>query len=606
MQETKLELDQTDKEHPCSVHNDAIKAEEAEEDDPWALPEVNLQYTKWSELTSGQRCARVLLGITKTALLLGCLYFFVCSLDLLSNSFRLIGGKTAGSVFQNSAILSNPVAGLMLGVLATVLLQSSSTTNGIAISLVVAKGLVHISVCSVRDAIPIVMGANIGTSITNTLVSLGQLGNRDHFRRAFAGATVHDMFNWVAVCVLLPLEAATGYLYHLSKAVVGAMSFPENGEKRRRQQFLKAITTPFTKLIIRVDKKLLEEIAKGNDDAYHKSIIKRCCKMSSARYLRPDNSSISDSSWGNVSGSTIAVNKSGAIETQPCLKPCQFLFRSVTWSDTTVGVVLLVLTLVLLSACFFTLVRTLYSALRGPILKLLKRFINADFPGRLSFFTGYVAIAIGTGVTMVIQSSSVFTSALTPLVGIGILSLERMYALTLGANLGTTFTAVIIALSQSSSDMPIAFQVALCHVFFNVSGTLIFYPLPFMRTPIKMAKFLGNTTAKYRWFVAVYMIGMFVALPSAVFGLSSASWVALVCVAVPVATVVLMVIVINGLQSRKPTVLPKILRSWDFLPECMRSLEPCDRMFEKIASKFTCCCKKKETEELQAKREENL
>jgi sodium-dependent phosphate cotransporter len=61
----------------------------------------------------------------------------------------------------------------------------------------------------VDNAVPIVMGANIGTSVTNTIVALGQITNAQEFRRAFAGATVHDMFNWLTVLVLLPLEVAT-------------------------------------------------------------------------------------------------------------------------------------------------------------------------------------------------------------------------------------------------------------------------------------------------------------------------------------------------------------------------------------------------------------
>jgi hypothetical protein len=72
------------------------------------------------------------------------------------------------------------------------------------------KHIVLFSVLDVKRAIPIVMGANIGTSVTNTLVSIGQITNVSDFRRAFAGATVHDMFNWLAVIVLLPLEVATG------------------------------------------------------------------------------------------------------------------------------------------------------------------------------------------------------------------------------------------------------------------------------------------------------------------------------------------------------------------------------------------------------------
>lgn len=54
------------------------------------------------------------------------------------------------------------------------------------------------------------MGANIGTSVTNTIVALGQVGDRDEFRRAFAGATVHDMFNWLTVIIMLPIEWISG------------------------------------------------------------------------------------------------------------------------------------------------------------------------------------------------------------------------------------------------------------------------------------------------------------------------------------------------------------------------------------------------------------
>lgn len=76
----------------------------------------------------------------------------------------------------------------------------------------VITDLIHlyILVFTVKHAIPVVMGANIGTSVTNTIVSLGQVTKKNEFRRAFAGATVHDMFNWLTVLVFLPLEAGTG------------------------------------------------------------------------------------------------------------------------------------------------------------------------------------------------------------------------------------------------------------------------------------------------------------------------------------------------------------------------------------------------------------
>ncbi|KAI0222246.1 Sodium-dependent phosphate transport protein 2A, partial [Lamellibrachia satsuma] len=93
-------------------------------------------------------------------------------------------GKAAGKAFSSNAILNNPVSNLMMGILATVLLQSSSTTTSIVVTMVAADLL------TVRPAIFIIMGSNIGTSVTNTIISLGQVTNRDEFRRAFAGATV--------------------------------------------------------------------------------------------------------------------------------------------------------------------------------------------------------------------------------------------------------------------------------------------------------------------------------------------------------------------------------------------------------------------------------
>lgn len=106
------------------------------------------------------------------------------------------------------------------------------------------------AVVSVEVAIPIIMGCNIGTTITNTIVSLGQAGEKDQFRRAFAGATVHDVFNWTVVCILLPIEVLTGYLYHLSSRLVSIMDLNADPGKI---QGLSVITDPLTDLIIQVN-----------------------------------------------------------------------------------------------------------------------------------------------------------------------------------------------------------------------------------------------------------------------------------------------------------------------------------------------------------------
>ena len=194
---------------------------------------------------------------------------------------------------------------------------------------------------------------------------------------------------------------------------------------------------------------------------------------------------------------------------------------------------------------------------------------------------------VGMGVTILFQSSSVFTSALTPLVGMGLITVERMYPLTLGSNLGTTVTSILAAFTADAEKLKETLQVSLCHLFFNISGILLYYPLPFMRVPIPIAKMLGNTTAEYRWFAVAYMILMFVILPIGVFALSLAGSVVLMAVGIPLLVLLLLVVLVNVLQQKKPSFLPPFLRTWHFLPLPLRSLQPYDSLFSKCL-----CCKK--------------
>jgi sodium-dependent phosphate cotransporter len=196
-------------------------------------------------------------------------------------------------------------------------------------------------------------------------------------------------------------------------------------------------------------------------------------------------------------------------------------------------------------------------------------------------------MVLGAVITFLVQSSSVFTSTLTPLVGIGVISIERVYPLTLGSNIGTTTTSLIAALAAPPEKLHDTLQISLVHLFFNVTGILLFYPIPFMRFPIPMAKFLGNETAKYRWFAILYLVGMFFLFPVIVLGLSIAGPIALLCVGVPFLILLVAIGVIKTLQRRKPSWLPRVMRDWKWLPLACRSLEPYDRQFAKCA-----CCKK--------------
>lgn len=226
---------------------------------------------------------------------------------------------------------------------------------------------------------------------------------------------------------------------------------------------------------------------------------------------------------------------------------------------------------------------------QGNVARLIKKFLNSNLPcGKVgSVLTGYLAIAIGAGTTMILQSSSVFTSALTPLVGVGVLHINRMFPLTLGANIGTTLTAILASLGINDNFAD-AFQTALCHLFFNLLGVLIWYPLPFMRkVPIGMAKALGNTVGKYRWFAGVYIVVIFFIFPGGVFLLSLAGWYIVLGVAGPIFLLFCIVGVINACQIKCPRVLPSCMRNWDCCPRFLHSLAP----YDKVCSLCCRCCK---------------
>jgi len=254
-------------------------------------------------------------------------------------------------------------------------------------------------------------------------------------------------------------------------------------------------------------------------------------------------------------------------------------------SEAGVGAILLAGSLVAMIICLLVLVKVLNSILRGPLRRTVRKGINADFPGKAAVVTGYVAILVGAGVTVLVQSSSVFTSTLTPLVGIGVVTVDRMYPLTLGANIGTTVTGLLAAFTADASKVHDTLRLALCHLFFNISGIIIWYPIPIMRrVPIRLAKFLGNTTTDYRWFALAYLILLYFILPLIVFGLSLAGWYVLLAVLGPVVLLIVAIVIINVLQSKRPTWLPAVMRSWHWLPLPLRSLEPYDRI-------ITICCR---------------
>ncbi|ROT81759.1 sodium-dependent phosphate transporter [Penaeus vannamei] len=506
---------------------------QAKVNDPWAIVElVEDSGPKWSEMSTSDKAKRILLNTSKICLALSLLYMFICSLDFLSASFRLIAGKTTGDVLNNEYV-RNPVVGLMIGILVTVLVQSSSTSTSIIVSMVSA------GILDVHVAVPMIMGSNIGTSVTNTIVSLTQVGDRNEFRRAFAGATVHDMFNWMTVFTLLIIEIATGMLEKMTTVMVADLGWATGGGGEVK--LLKYITEPFTKIVIQLDKEVLN-------------------------------------AWGTGEGEL--ANETSLIK------------------HSQVGIILLIGSLLILCTALVLIVKILNSMMKGKMAVIIKKTINADIP-YVPWLTGYIAILVGAVMTFLVQSSSIFTSTLTPLIGIGVISVERSYPLTLGSNIGTTTTALLAAMAGEGEGLVYAIQIALVHLFFNIFGILLFYPIPFMRFPIPLAKKLGDTTAKYRWFAIMYLIVMFFILPGFIFLLSLGGPYALYFVGLPLLILFVLVVILNIMQIKCPQILPNVLKNWNWLPKPLHSLSPYDKCCLALPCCKTCRTATEESNELE-------
>ncbi len=177
--------------------------------------------------------------IAKALVLILTVYLFLLSINLLGHSFKLFGKGFAESMIR---MTSNPFAGLIIGIVATSLIQSSSTTTSIVVGLVAGNAL------SLYNAIPIIMGANIGTTITNTLVSMGHVSNRIEFQRAFAASVVHDFFNILAVIVLFPIEL---HFHLLARTAVKLESYFAGSGGMKAFNPLKVILAP---VILQIEK----------------------------------------------------------------------------------------------------------------------------------------------------------------------------------------------------------------------------------------------------------------------------------------------------------------------------------------------------------------
>jgi sodium-dependent phosphate cotransporter len=347
---------------------------------------------------------------------LALLYLFLLSIALMGAAFKMLGSGFSEALISST---SSPVVGLMVGMLATAVIQSSSTTTSIVVGLVAAGAL------TVRGAVPIVMGANIGTTVTNTIVALTAVNRREEFKRSFAGATMHDFFNVMVVLLLFPLEQATRFLERSAGA--------------------------------------LADLLVGQDAVEFANPVKDITKPVAAAVIR-------------------------AIETTG-------------WTDPAVGSVALALALLGLFLALYRLPKLLkalfLSRAEGPFFRRLER-------------GGLVGILIGVFLTVLVQSSSITTSLLVPMIGAGLVPLEGAFAITLGANIGTTVTAMLASTAGTHDSV----TIALVHLIFNLTGIAIIYPFrPLRRIPIRLAERLAELSMRSRAVPVLYLVFLFFLLP---------------------------------------------------------------------------------------------
>jgi len=349
------------------------------------------------------------------------IYMFLVGINGMSSAIKHMGSGVAESIFTAT---KNPFIALFIGVFSTVLFQSSSTTTSLIV------GMVSSGALSLSSSIPMVMGANIGTTVTNTIVSIGHISRGNEFKRAFAASTVHDFFNILAVIILFPLEIT----FH--------------GIQRSSEWFASLI---FGKMY-------------DIDVLTAKSPIKAAVK----------------------SGSKFVE---------------KFSFDN--------DIFFLIISVLITFLMLYSLVKLLKSLVLEKIETFFDKYI---------FKTSLRAGFFGVILTIMVQSSSITTSLVVPLAGAGVLTLRQIFPFTLGANIGTTVTALLASLTGTVS----ALITAISHLIFNIIGILIIYGIPFLRNiPLRLAELISDYAEKNKLTPIIYLLITFILIPLSIIFLSS-------------------------------------------------------------------------------------
>ncbi len=348
------------------------------------------------------------------------LYLFFLSLELMGAGMKMFGKEFSKALIETT---TNPFIGLFIGILATSIIQSSSSTTSMVVAMVAGGAFGADSARAIELAIPIIMGANIGTSITNTIASLPQIKRSNEFKRAFAAATVHDFFNFLSVIVLFPLQLATNFL-GIAASKLGSVFQGVGGLKFLSP--VKAITKPVGKL---VENEL-----------------------------------------------------------------------KIYFSDTNViAWIMVIVALIFL----FVALKFMVDVLKSMVIEKAKAWFD-----KFLFKNSIRALAVGMLLTVLVQSSSITTSLVVPMAGAGLLTLRQIFPYTLGANIGTTVTAILASLVTGNIT---AVTVAFSHLLFNIFGIIFWWPL--RKVPLTIAELFAEYSTKNKFIPVIYIIVMFFIIP---------------------------------------------------------------------------------------------
>jgi sodium-dependent phosphate cotransporter len=161
------------------------------------------------------------------------------------------------------------------------------------------------------------------------------------------------------------------------------------------------------------------------------------------------------------------------------------------------------LMLIISVALLFFALRFIVKNLKAVVIGKVEAFFTTTL-----FKNAARSMLLGLVLTIMVQSSSITTSLVVPLAGAGILTLEQIFPMTLGANVGTTITAMLAALVTGELT---AVTVAFAHVLFNILGIVVIWPA--RRVPMGLARALAHLAVRSKLIALVYILVVFFGIP---------------------------------------------------------------------------------------------